>query len=68
MHTNFGPRAWNVGFGLFFGWPKTLSGQDICEFFQAFFSFSKLFSCNSISIYGFHLGVGLLSSKINNFS
>ncbi len=47
----------------FLGWPKTLSGQDICELFWAFFSFSKLFSCNSISIYGFYLGVGLLSSK-----
>ncbi len=43
------------------------SGQDIWELFRAFFSFFKLFSCNSIRIYGFYLGVGLLSSKINFF-
>ena len=35
--------------------------------FSSFCSFSKLFSCNLISIYGFYLGVGLLSSKINCF-
>ena len=30
-------------------------------------SFSKLFLCNLINIYGFYLGVDLLPSKINSF-